>query len=324
MKKVLVIDSVYERHFDMCDVEERILVDAEVKLLHVDTLSDIPQSELSSTDAIILWGCASTIYMDNTFIDQLQQCRLIVKAAVGFENIDIQYAKEKNIPVFNIPDYGTEEVADHAMSLLLSINRKLVELNNGAKVDSCWDWKMAQNIPRLREKNLGIIGFGRIGGAVSLRAKAFGLNVSFYDPFVGSGVEKSYGVDRVDSLQQLLSNSDFISIHCDLNTTSHHLINFETISLFKKGVVLINTARGSIIETEALKLALKDGIISFAGLDVLENEPYIDRELIEYSNVITTQHSAFYSVESFQEMREKSSRMVMNFLNGEIIRNRVN
>lgn len=323
MKKILVIDSIYEKHFSDLDIEKSILYGYELELIHVKSLMDIPIDLLSQADGIILWGCAACIDLNSTIIDRLKKCKIIVKAAVGFENIDIEYAKLKNIPVYNIPDYGTEEVADHTMALLLSVNRKITLLNSQVK-DNIWEWSSAKEIPRLRGKKLGIIGFGRIGSAVALRAKPFGLNIGFYDPFLNSGVDKALGVYRYENLDTLLSESDFISIHCSLNSSSYHLINTHNIENIKKGAVLINTSRGSAVSTDALKSLLERGIISFAGVDVLENEPNVDPDIISHKSITITPHSAFYSLESFLEMREKSSKLLRDFYSGIIVRNQVN
>ncbi|WP_353616891.1 NAD(P)-dependent oxidoreductase [Mannheimia pernigra] len=259
-------------------MEKDILHGYDLDLLHVKSLMDISISLLSQADGIILWGCASSIDLNSKIIDMLEKCKIIVKAAVGFENIDIDYARFKNIPVYNIPDYGTEEVADHAMALLLSLNRKITLLNSHVK-ENIWEWINAKEIPRLRGKSLGIIGFGRIGQALALRAKPFGLKIGFYDPIVNSGIDKSLGVFRYENIENLLSESDFISIHCSLNQSSYHLINTNNIECIKKGAVLINTARGAIVSTSALKLLLEEEIISFAGFDVLENEPNVDLDI---------------------------------------------
>lgn len=323
MKKILVIDSIYEKHFNNLEIEQKILSEFDVELLHVHSLEDIPDNLMSITEGIILWGCAASIDLNSKIIDKLKKCKIIVKAAVGFENIDIEYARSKQISVYNIPDYGTEEVADHTMALLLSINRKITLLNDEVK-QNIWEWNLAREIPRLRGKNLGIIGFGRIGSAVALRAKPFGLNISFYDPFVSSGLEKALGVYRYENLEELLEKSDFISIHCALNRSSYHLINPNNIEYIKKGAVLINTSRGAIIATEALRFLLEKETISFAGLDVLENEPNVDDYITNHKSVVVTPHSAFYSSEAFLEMREKSSKLLMNFYNGNTIRNKVN
>ncbi|QLB41861.1 C-terminal binding protein [Mannheimia pernigra] len=323
MKKILIIDSIYEKHFSDLQIEKDILHGYDLDLLHVKSLMDIPISLLSQADGIILWGCASSIDLNSKIIDMLEKCKIIVKAAVGFENIDIDYARFKNIPVYNIPDYGTEEVADHATALLLSLNRKITLLNSHVK-ENIWEWINAKEIPRLRGKSLGIIGFGRIGQALALRAKPFGLKIGFYDPIVNSGIDKSLGVFRYENIENLLSESDFISIHCSLNQSSYHLINTNNIECIKKGAVLINTARGAIVSTSALKLLLEEEIISFAGFDVLENEPNVDLDIVNHKSVVVTPHSAFYSSEAFLEMRQKSSKLLLDFYNGKCLRDKVN
>jgi C-terminal binding protein len=178
---------------------------------------------------------------------------------------------------------------------------------------------------RLRGKKLGIIGFGKIGKAVGLRAKAFGLDVHFYDPYLEDGVDKSLGVKRFDTLQDLLQQSDVISVNCDLNKENYHMLNKQTLRWIpaNKGVFLVNTARGGLIEEAGLLEALSDGRIKAAGIDVLEKEPY-EGHLNHIDNLILTPHTAFYSDEGFVEMRTKATLEVARILRGEQPRNSVN
>lgn len=172
-----------------------------------------------------------------------------------------------------------------------------------------WDATGAVGATRLNGRVLGIIGLGRIGTATALRAKAFGLNVIYYDPFIEYGRAKALGISQVESLQELLSQSDIISVHCPLKFTkanNYHLLNQENLKYVKKGAFLVNTARGPIVDEVALVEALKDGRLRGAGLDVFEKEPYIEGPLLKLDNVIVTPHTAFYSDQGFVEMVTKA------------------
>jgi D-3-phosphoglycerate dehydrogenase/C-terminal binding protein len=242
---------------------------------------------------------------------------------VGYDNIDVEYAAKVGISVFNIPDYGTEEVADHAFALLLGCARKIVEVDKHVKAGG-WDWAHTKPLYRLRNRTLGIIGFGRIGSALSVRAHAFGVRVQFYDPYVPSGMDKSLGVVRCESLDDLLASSDMISINASLTASAKHLISFNEFRKMKRGVILVNTARGGIVNSEAMLEALDNGRLAAAGLDVLENEPNIPDAVRTRPNVILTAHSAFYTEESFLEMRTKSAKLARDFMTGRPVRNQVN
>jgi phosphoglycerate dehydrogenase-like enzyme len=172
---------------------------------------------------------------------------------------------------------------------------------------------------RLNGRTLGLVGLGRIGMAVALRAKAFSLNVVFYDPYVEYGRAKALGITQVTSLDRLLEVSDILSIHCPLvhnNKSNKHLINKENISHIKKGAFFINTARGAIVEEEALVTALTDGTIQQAAVDVFEKEPYIKGPLLDLPNVILTPHCSFYSDQGVVEMRTKAALEVKRLLTG--------
>jgi len=322
-EKILIIDSTTEKHFKTAIVEQQILAGYDVQLLHISHVTELPLNLLLEVNYLIIWACVPAVNFDKAFLSSLKNCRTIVKAAVGFDNIDISAARELGISVLNIPDYGTEEVADHALALLLGIARKLEEIHIHVKQGG-WDWASVKKLYRLRGRKLGIIGFGRIGGAVARRAAAFGLNVQFYDPYAVSGLDKTHGVFRCESLQELLTSSDIISVNASLNRTSHHLLSHAEFDMMKKGVLLVNTARGGIIDSDALFSAMKSGKVAAAGLDVLENEPDIPDGFRTLDNVLLTAHSAFYTEESFLEMRTKSAELVRQKMNGLPVRNCVN
>ncbi len=251
------------------------------------------------------------------------RCRCVVRAGVGYNNIDLRAATRHGVVVCNVPDYGTEEVADHAIMFLLALARRLVPCHEAIR-SGTWHYQTAQGTPRLRGKTLGLIGCGRIGTATAVRAKALGLDVVFFDPYLREGMDKALGIRRVHRLEELLEQSHFISLHCYLDEATRHLVNAETIARMRPGVVLINTARGPCIDEQALLDGLDSGRIAAAGLDVVEREPLTDSRLREHPHILFTPHSAFYSVEGFVELRTKAAEEVRRVLLGEPPRNPVN
>jgi phosphoglycerate dehydrogenase-like enzyme len=247
----------------------------------------------------------------------------VVRAGVGYNNVDLHAAGRRGILVCNVPDYGTEEVADHAIMLLLAVARQLLDADRSLR-EGRWDYRAAQHAPRLRGKTLGIIGCGRIGSATALRAKAFGLDVVFYDPYVVPGTEKALGIRRTFQLDELLDQSDFVSLHCYLDESTHHLIDARALARMKRGSILINTARGPVVDQPALIDALDAGHLLGAGIDVFEREPLDDERLRHHPRVVLTPHSAFYSIEGFVELRRKAAEEVRRLLLGEPPHNLVN
>lgn len=276
---------------------------------------------LPQADAMILFHDIAKL--TDTSFAIAPRLRGVVRAGVGFNNVDLKAAGSRGIGVCNVPDYGTEEVADHAIALLLALTRHLL-LCDQAMRKGVWDYKIGADAPRLRGKTLGIIGCGRIGGATAIRAKAFGLDVVFFDPFVPQGTEKMLGIRRAFSLDELLKQSNFLSLHCFLDEKTHHLINASTLAMLPKGAVIVNTARGGCIDQSALMDALDTGHIMGAGLDVFEVEPLEDERVRNHPKVILTPHSAFYSIEGWVELRTKTAQEVRRLLSGEAPRYLVN
>lgn len=276
---------------------------------------------LPQADAVILFHDVPSFGEDSFSL--ASRCRCIVRAGVGFNNVDLGSATRHGVQICNVPDYGTEEVADHAIMFLLALARRLLPCQEAIR-GGTWTYSTAVGTPRLRGKTLGLIGCGRIGTATALRAKAFGLNVVFYDPHLPEGVDKALGILRVHQLEQLLEQSDFISLHCYLDETTRHIINRETIARMRVGTTLVNTARGGCIDGEALLEGLESGQVGFAGLDVVEVEPLDDSRLRDHPRILFSPHSAFYSVEGFVELRSKAAKEVRRILLGERPRNPLN
>jgi D-3-phosphoglycerate dehydrogenase / 2-oxoglutarate reductase len=247
---------------------------------------------------------------------QLTRCKAIGRFGLGVDNIDIKAAAELGITVTYVPDYCMHEVSDHAMALLLALARK-VPLSNALVQAGRWEMPAVVPIHRLAGRVLGLVGFGNIPRALAPKAKAFGLRVVTYDPYVSPTALAAAGVEGV-SFEQLLEISDFVSIHAPLMPATHGLFNAEVFGKMKNGALLINTARGPLIDEDALVAALDSGQLGGAALDVVAVEPLPkESRLIGRDNVILTPHTAFYSVEALNELQTKCAADVARVLSGE-------
>ncbi|GIW88009.1 MAG: hypothetical protein KatS3mg108_2333 [Isosphaeraceae bacterium] len=307
--RVVVTDFLAET-----EIEAPVLGD----LATLECLGGWSEADLAGRveDASILLVYHDIPHIGALTFDRLERCVGIVRAGVGFNNLDIEAAAARGIVVCNVPDYGTEDVADHALMLLLAAARKLIDCHAAIRGGS-WHYRTIWGAPRLRGKTLGIVGIGRIGTALALRAKPLGLEIAYYDPFARPGVDKALGIRQVGSLGDLMAQSDFVSLHCDLNPTSHHLINRESLAAARPGMILVNTARGPVIDQEALREALDSGRVAAAALDVVEREPLDDDRLRLHPRIIFTPHAAFYTVEGFAEMRRKAAEEARRLLLGQ-------
>jgi D-3-phosphoglycerate dehydrogenase/C-terminal binding protein len=268
-------------------------------------------------------------------ISRLSQCKLIVRCGVGVDNVDCAAARKMGIAVANVPDYGTEDVADTAIGLMLSLTRGMHFLNSRLRSGK-GDWSYTQAVPlhRLRGHVFGIVGMGRIGTATSHRAKALGMTVIFYDPYIADGWERAHGVQRVNTLDELLSRAHVLSLHCPATSETIGMIGTRQISLMPRGSFLINTARGALIDTNAIPPAILSGQLAGAAIDVLPKEPPAEddplihawRDLNDpcHERLILTPHAGFYSEEGLMDIRFKASEACRNALLGKQIRNVVN
>ena len=314
--RVLIADFL-----DETEVEAPILADiADVVLARGWSEADL-LGHVGAADAMILYHDIPRV--GPATFDRAGKMLGLVRAGVGYNNVDLIAATERGIVVCNVPDYGTEEVADHAIALLLAVARQLRQGDEAIR-QGIWDFRTVTETPRLRGKTLGIVGCGRIGTATALRAKVFGLDVVFYDPFVPPGYDKAIGVRRAETLDSLLEQSRFVSIHCYLDAGTQHLIDARAIAKMPRGSILVNTARGGVVSGEAVIAALDSGHLLGAGLDVFEREPLDDDRLRHHPKVVHSPHSAFYSREAFIELRTKSAEEVRRLLRGEPLRCPVN
>lgn len=315
-----------------CSVEMPILKDvATVAFCDAQSTSEIHEKVLTEAVGALMWH---SITLTKEDLEKFKSLRVIVRIGSGYDNVDVKAAGELGIAVCNVPGYGVEEVADSTICLILNLYRRTYWLANmvreGKKVSGPEGLReAASGSARIRGDTLGIVGLGRVGSAVALRAKVFGFNVIFYDPYLPDGVEKSLGITRVYTLQDLLFQSDCVSLHCNLNEHNHHLINDYTIKQMRPGAFLVNTARGGLVDEHALASALKDGRVRAAALDVHENEPFLISQspLKDSPNLICTPHSSFYSEQSLTELREMAAGEIRRAVVGRIpdsLRNCVN
>lgn len=249
-------------------------------------------------------------------IEQLERCRIIARFGIGVDNVDVKAATRRGIVVTNVPDYCVDEVSDHALALMLALVRKVCQANTLVQ-GGTWDLTPLVPIQRLRGKVLGLVGFGKIPRALVPKAQALGLHVLGYDPFVPAADMSALHVEKVE-LDELLARSDIISLHAPLTPQTRHLINAEALSRVKPGVLIVNTARGPLIDEEALVQALDDGRVGGAALDVLPQEPPPSSSpLLGRSNVILTPHMAFYSEAALAELQTKAAEQVARVLTGQ-------
>ncbi|MFQ3544433.1 C-terminal binding protein [Halobacillus rhizosphaerae] len=308
--KVLIADYTYST----LEPEQKILetADAEMITAQCRTEEDVIEAA-QGVDGIICQYAPIT----KKVIDQLDNCKIVARYGVGFDTIDVPAATEKGIMVTNVTDYCLDEVSNHAFALLMACARKVVQLHESVQ-NGTWDSKIAKPIYRLNGQTLGLIGLGNIPQSLAVKAKAFGLNILAYDPFVSTDLAKELGVKLVE-LDELCAESDYISVHPPLNKHTEGMISDNQFKAMKETAYIINTSRGAVIDEAALIRALEENEIAGAGLDVLETEPIAqDSPLLSMSNVIINPHSAYYSVESELELKQKTAQNVADAISGKV------
>jgi len=312
---VAVADSV----FPSLDPAREVLsaIGADVQLAVHATPEEILKIA-APADALLVTYAKITADM----IRQMTRCRIISRFGIGVDNVDLDAATAAGIVVTKVPDYCIDEVSDHAMALLLALVRK-IPASNAQVHAGRWEMKAVVPIHRLRGGVLGLAGFGRIPQLVAPKAKAFGLRVIAFDPFAPAGAFAREGVEQVD-FSTLLAQSDYISIHTPLLPETRDLFSTDAFSRMKRGAYLINTARGPIVDEQALAKALDAGRLAGAALDVMPNEPPAGSPLLGRENVIITPHTSFYSEESLLELQRKAAQEVADVLTGKAPKNPVN
>lgn len=308
MKRVYITDKVTDPY-----IEKEVLGDELSKELH------------DGIEVLLVWHYKIT----NEFIDKLPNLKAMVRYGVGYDVFqDLEYIKQKGIYASNTPDYGTDEVSDSAFAMIMNIARGITRYDYQCREyqDNSWQTNTLKYIKRTSDYKLGVIGAGRIGGSVLLKANALRFQTHFYDPYLSSGTEKMLGAKRFDNLDELLETCDIISINAPLNSETNALIDEEFIAKMKAGSSIVNTARGAIVkDLDVFYEPLKSGHLNCVSLDVLPTEPPQNCKMIDAwkakekwldGRFIINPHAAFYSDKAYFEMRQKAALNVKRVLDG--------
>ncbi|HEX3172274.1 MAG TPA: C-terminal binding protein [Burkholderiales bacterium] len=308
---------------DPLDIEREVAgPDTTLVNARKDRFEAVELSAWQTCDAII----TRFVPIDAKVIPHLKRTRIVVRNGVGFDVVDLKACGEAGIVVCNVPDYGTTEVADSAIALMLTFARGTAALDGALRAELKGGWTHVHNVTarRLRGATYGVIGLGRIGTASALRARAFGMNVAFYDPELPNGSELAFGFTRARTLNDLLGMADVISIHAPLNDSTRGIIDDAAVAAMKPGAYVINTARGPICNTGALVAGLKSGKLAAVALDVLPKEPasaddplvkaWLANEPWIRGRVLLTPHAAFYSPDSLADLRRKAIETAYDYL----------
>jgi D-3-phosphoglycerate dehydrogenase/C-terminal binding protein len=304
---------------------------AEVTALQAQSEAELA-GRVEDVDAMIVYH---EVNLTEATITRLRKCRVIVRGGVGFDNVDGACARQYGIPLANTPDYGSEEVADSALGLVLALTRGIHRANSVLRAaPGEWTYEVAAPLVRLRGRALGIVGLGRIGTAIAVRGKALGMDVAFYDPYKPDGYDKALGIRRVETLDALLGQSLITSLHCPLNEETHHLIDAEALEQMPSDAYLVNTARGGVVDCRALLQTLAAGHLAGAGIDVLPQEPpkeddpllvaWRDPQHPAHHRLILNPHLAWYCEDGKLDMRRKAAETCRRALLGQPLRNVVN
>lgn len=297
-----------------------------------DRSDAIDPADWESCDGIVV----RFVPIDAALIPRLKHTRIVVRNGVGFDVVDLKACGAAGIAVCNVPDYGTTDVADMAIALMLTFARGTAAYDAALHAGLKDGWTHVHNVTarRLRGACFGVIGLGRIGTASALRARAFGMQVAFYDPFLPNGAELAFGFTRARALAELLGTADVITIHAPLTDETRAMINAPAVAAMKPGAYLINTARGPICDTAALLEGLKSGKLAAVGLDVLPNEPAAPADPLVAAwqanepwirgRVLLSPHAGFYSPDAFADLRRKAIETAYYYLRDGKLANCVN
>ncbi len=292
----------------------------------------IDMSAWESCDGIVV----ARIPIDAAAVAHLKRARIVVRNGVGFDIVDLETCGDAGIAVCNVPDYGTTEVADTAIAMMLTFARGTAACDAALRADLKGGWTHVHNVTarRLRGAWFGVIGLGRIGTAAALRARAFGMQVAFYDPYLPNGAELAFGFTRARSRAELLGLADVVTIHSPLTGETRAMIDAAAVAAMKPGAYLINTARGPICDTAALLDGLRSGKLLAVGLDVLPAEPAtLDDPLVAAwqanepwlrGRMLLNPHAGFYSPDAFVDLRRKAIETAYHYLRDGTLANCVN
>jgi D-3-phosphoglycerate dehydrogenase len=271
-------------------------------------------SVLQEADGLLLGGAT---HLSRDILEGLPRCKAVVRYGIGVDNIDLPAATELGIVVANTPDFCVEEVANHALTLLLACAKKVVLLHHATQAGN-WDRGQLEPMPTIYGQTLALVGYGRLARAVARKALAFQMRVIAYDPYADMAQAWEDGVNlfRCD-LDQVLRQADYVSLHVPLTDETRRLVGEAELRAMKASAYLINTSRGPVVDEKALIRALREGWIAGAGLDVFETEPVpVDNPLLQMDNVVVTPHTASYSDQAFHDMRTRVGEEMARVLTG--------
>lgn len=298
--------------------ENQLLRGTDIELVaSVVKNSDDARRAAKDADAIL----TAVVPVDANLIDDLEKCRVIVRLGVGYDIVDLANCRKKGIQVCNVPDYGTEEVANHAMALLFAVHRRILSYDRNVR-NHRWGHVLPWPIHRLSTLRVGVVGLGRIGSTFARFVKPFVRDVVGFDPFLTTAQFATKGLER-KSLESLFESSDIISLHLPLSEESRHLISAGAIVQMKRSPIIVNVSRGGLIDGGALAQALESGKLSGAGIDVFEEEPNVRPELLRLENIVLTPHVAWYSEEADLQLRRSAIEEIIRVLTGHSPKNPV-
>jgi len=257
-------------------------------------------------------------------IESFQRCKMILRMGIGYDEVDVEAATAKGIMVCNVADYCHEEVSNHALTLLLTVARKVKPFDENLRQGK-WGWRHARPMYEIRDKILGLVAFGKIPRCLTPKAQGLGLKVIAYDPYLYDDIFEKWGVERRLDLEDLMAESDFVSVHAPYNQETQGMIGEPEFRRMKKTAIFVNTSRGPVVDEPALIKALQEGWIAGAGLDVMVEEPLpLTNPLLQAPNLILTPHAAWYSERSVQILIQNGMADVVRALQGKRPKNLVN
>lgn len=302
--KVVVSDQV----FPSVDTERTLLAEIDADLVVAEGSVSEVLKVAADADGIL----NTYLPWDSEAIAQLERCRIIARYGIGFDNVDLDAARRAGIVVTNVPDYSVEEVAVHALALLLGALRKVPSADRKIR-DGAWSIDEFRPIRRLSELTVGLLGFGRIGRRVAAGVESLGGNVIVHDPYL----EPSPELPELVDLPALLGRSDIVSVHAPLTDSTRGIIGKEAIQQMKPQAILVNTSRGPLVDLDAVTAALRDARLAAVALDVFDREPLDPTRIEGVPNLIATPHMAYYSEEALEESQRKATTQVIKVLTGQ-------
>jgi D-3-phosphoglycerate dehydrogenase len=303
MKKVLVTEALDPEGYEML-----------ARHFEVDRRETTSESELIEVvdqyDALMI---KTYTRISPAVLDQAGRLKMVARAGTGLDKVDLDYAKQKGVIVRNTPDANTTSVAELVFGLMLSLSRNLVPAHNYLRAAQGWDRDQFTGL-ELAGKQLAIVGFGNIGKKVARRAAAFEMQVSCFDPFIKADAMAEHGVTKVDDVNELLNTADYVTVHVPLLDSTRHLLGEQQFKAMKSTAIIINTARGPVVDNQALVAALRDGQIGGAGLDVFEQEPPEDPGLLKLDNLVMCPHIGAATNEALRKMTTQAAQAIIDEL----------